>query len=97
MLHPLLVDQWLGLVDDGSACLSRFRSGTADVPLLERVRVFADQADAWMTNASEYVLKLAEVSLARAYNARRDFDKKRRTLVALLEELRDRVGMSKST
>lgn len=92
MLSTELSEKWLTVVDDGTALLGRMRGGSVDIPLLERVMAFAAQADAWLEDAARHVLQLAEVSLAGAYCARRDFDRKRHVLVVLLEELREHAA-----
>lgn len=91
MLPKHLVEEWLAIVDDGAVRVAQLRQGNVTTTSLLSTSAIANRANAWFTEAGSFVMLVAETSLAEAYAARRDFDRKKRVLAALLEELRDLV------
>ena len=89
MLSAPRTEEWVALCDDATTIIGRLRGGEMSAPLMLVTLTLIDRVAAWLTDARRDIDVLAlNGPLTPAYEARLDYDRKKRTLAQFLFELR---------
>lgn len=93
-MAPTLSDQWLAILDEATSVLAQLRSGSVRVELFESATLVAEAFTAWCTASQDAIDLLALTSLAAAYQFRRTFDRRRKTVLLMISEINRHVSSS---